>query len=90
VEVRFHVVPGARVTADGPRGCTITLPGRGVRVVVDAPLTVSLVTAPDAPVGGWVSRRYHDRQPATTIVARAGTQGRAVLVTRITWGPAGP
>ena len=47
-------------------------------------LEVDVVKGSDEPILGWVSRRYHSKEPGTTIVARCRWTGSVTLDTRMT------
>jgi hypothetical protein len=78
----FHCAEHARVEADGAHGVTIDVERGRVRLDLDPRATITLHTGHDSPIGGWVSRRYHQKSRATTIRAdlpRGVTEARSAL-----------
>ena len=59
-----------------------------VTLEVDARLGVDILTGSDDPIGGWVSRGYHQKVPSTTLIARGRCQGKSSYISRIHVGPA--
>jgi heparinase II/III-like protein len=84
VEAFFHCaeacavepVPGGFAVRRDGRTVTLLFPGAGVS-------DTRLLRASVAPFGGWVSRRFDEKVPATTIVRHAVTAGTATLRTLI-------
>jgi hypothetical protein len=61
--------------------------GRGaVTLVLDPRLTATLLRGSEDPIGGWVSRGYHRKVPATTVVATARWQRTATFRCRVEIG----
>ncbi len=86
-ELRFHLAETCRVVrSDGPCLEIDAGPGR-VRLLLDPQLSIDTLCGPDEPLGGWVSRGYHRKTPATTILGRCRHDGRLVLRTRIELDP---
>lgn len=54
-----------------------------IRLVPQEPVSIQSHRAGDATQGGWISRRFDDKVPATTFVWRNTIQGKAQLRTRI-------
>lgn len=81
VELYFHFAETSAVRDVASRAIAVGCGGAAVTLTVDAPLTLSLVPASDAPEGGWVSRGYHRKAPAPVAVARAVISGPASLTT---------
>jgi hypothetical protein len=68
----------------GPEGRFRILWSTGaVTIVPDGQLELSVVPRSDAPSGGWVSRGYHRKTPATLLVARAQSTGLASFRMRL-------
>ena len=61
----------------------IRVAGEHIVMTFDPRLDVKLVKGSVAPIAGWVSRGYHRKNPATSIIARARTHGDATFVTRV-------
>lgn len=78
--------------------CEVTLEGRSavstdgiveVRIDVDEDARAQLLRGSEEPIGGWVSRSFRVKTPATTLVYRSEVVGEAVLRTRIRVGVRG-
>ncbi|HEY6863999.1 MAG TPA: heparinase II/III-family protein, partial [Burkholderiales bacterium] len=84
VEAFFHCHEACAVEPV-PGGFALRRDGRTVMLLFpDAGVSdTSVLRASVDPIGGWVSRRFDDKVPATTIVRRATTAGNAVLRTLI-------
>jgi hypothetical protein len=84
VEIFFHGAPEAHAlpTADGFR---LARAGRAIHIHwPDMPgAQVQALRARTAPIAGWASRRFDRREPAPTLVWRAGVAGDCVLRTVI-------
>jgi hypothetical protein len=79
----FHFSEGCRLSeGTGPERLVLVA---GLRLVIetDPRLATSVLCGSEQPIGGWVSRGYHRKTKAPTLVARASVLGPASLVTRI-------
>ena len=83
VALAFHAAETADVEQVGPRCFEIRVEGGTVRLTLDAALSVERLQGSEPPRGGWVSRGYHRRLPATTLVGRARSRGPQTLVCRL-------
>jgi len=82
--LRFHVAEDVAVLDAGDNRYELHLHAGGkVTIELDPALTVEVVRAAEDTIGGWVSRGYHQKAPASTIVARRRTRGMASLITRL-------
>jgi len=83
VRIFFHVAEDCIVDMVGPFKIRI-LTGSSVIVLdVDPELAINLVSGSEAPIRGWVSRGYHQKNSTTTIVAGGRTKGNAKFRFRI-------
>ena len=88
--VRFHLAEHCRVAARDGNRIEIRVADRGVVILeMDSRLAVDTLHGSTAPIGGWVSRGYHRKTPATTLVGRAECAGDTVFVCRIEVLPPG-
>jgi hypothetical protein len=88
--VRFHLAEHCRVAARDGNRIEIRVADRGVVILeMDSRLAVDTLEGSTAPIGGWVSRGYHRKVPATTLVGRAECAGDTVFVCRIEVLPPG-
>ena len=85
--VCFHLAEGCAVAREGGDRWRIQVGGGVVTLVLDPALSVEAVAAGEFPIGGWVSRGYHRKVPATTLVGRCRLEQNAPLVCRIEVGP---
>ncbi|HET6426990.1 MAG TPA: alginate lyase family protein [Phycisphaerae bacterium] len=89
VAVFLHLTEHCRVSA-GEGGRFDVETGAGTIVIqFDAQLNVEGSTGSTDPPAGWVSRGYHRKAEATTLVGRCRTAGPASLLTRIEIGQPG-
>lgn len=86
IRLHFHVSEQAQVTRDGEAAFIIRLQGGEVRLLLDPRLAVSTAEAAGPDRGGWVSRRYHHRHPATVIAGSIQTSAPTTLVCRLEFG----
>jgi hypothetical protein len=86
IEMAFHVSERATVRRLGGHRFEIVTPGGSVELIVDARTEPSLVEAGTEQHGGWVSRGYHRRSPAATIVASMTSSGPVELESRMLVG----
>jgi hypothetical protein len=84
VELFFHCGERCRVDMR-PNGCAITSGGRTLRLSLPqlARARARVLRGSLAPLGGWVSRRFDEKERAPTIVWRARISGDVVLRTEI-------
>jgi hypothetical protein len=85
LELFFHLSEGCRLAAgSGPRRVA-EVAGLELGIELDPRLCVEALVGSEAPIGGWVSRGYHRKTPAPTLVGRARLPGSSTLVTRFTF-----
>lgn len=81
--VCFHTAETVLVTARGPREFALCF-GAGTAVLrFDEGLEVSQRRGSERPIAGWVSRGYHRRSPATTLMGRTTSRGPRRIVCRL-------
>jgi hypothetical protein len=83
VAIFFHFSEGCRVSEGSGPARDVTVAGRHLRFETDSRLALSVLLGSERPIGGWVSRGYHRRVEAPTLVARGRFRGPATLVTQI-------
>jgi hypothetical protein len=82
VEVLWHFAEACEVTLEGGRA----IARRGnIRLDIQLPhdMRCELVRGREAMPLGWVSRRFDQRAPTTTLLVQGATRGNARLVTRL-------
>ncbi len=72
---RVHPLPGNRFRVDAGR--------QQVDVFCDARLNLSLVRGQEHPIGGWISRAYHQKLPAFSLAGVCDVNRKLHLKTRI-------
>lgn len=75
VRIFFHVAEDCVVCQDGVSRIRIRAGHSTVVLDVDSALAVTFVKGNEAPIGGWVSRGYHRKCPATTIILSGKASG---------------
>jgi hypothetical protein len=82
VEIFWHFAAGCDVTLDGDR---VTARASGAQVTMQLPqgMRCELVRGRETPPLGWVSRRFDQRTPSSTLVVAGTVRGNARMVTRI-------
>lgn len=86
LRLHFHLAEHARLTRDGDTSFTIRLQGGDVRLLLDPRLSVTTAEGAGPDQGGWVSRRYHHRAPATVIAGSLRSSAPVTLVSRLEFG----
>jgi len=81
----LHFAEHCRVAAVTGGAYTVAWPGGEGVLEVDPSLEVRLLIGSEDPIAGWVSRGYHDRRPATTLVGRRQWSGNLRLRTCMRW-----
>ncbi len=81
VALYWHVGPACGVHPRD-RAFLIRFAGRCVGLETDALLTSHVLTGSSEPIGGWISRGYHRKSPATTIVSTALIKGTTTFASR--------
>jgi uncharacterized heparinase superfamily protein len=69
------------------RAWEVAVAGRLIAVETDPRLTHRVLLGSEQPIGGWVSRGYHRKAEAPTLVGRGRVPGPATFVTRIAVSP---
>lgn len=84
--VYFHVSEECEVSAHGSNQYQIRAGGGTVTLEVDRRLSVRTLRGSEDPLGGWVSRGYHQKVPAVTLAAVGAFEGCASFVSRVRIG----
>jgi hypothetical protein len=82
VEVCFHLAENCQVQQVSPASLEITVGTSKVLLEFDPRLTVQVQRGSTEPLTGWVSRGYHRKAPAYTLVGRCQVEGSVSLVCR--------
>jgi hypothetical protein len=88
IAVYFHLAEDCRVAQVRPDTFQIRSTGGEVTLSLDSRFRVDLLNGAEDPIGGWVSRKYHVKVPATTIVARVRCEGNTAFTSRVYVGTA--
>jgi hypothetical protein len=86
VALYFHLAEACALLREGERAYRLTVGGRSLRLCFDPRLAVRSLSASLDPIAGWVSRGYHLKSPATTLVASARCTGDARFECRLELG----
>jgi hypothetical protein len=90
IAIRFHLSEHCRVASRDRNRLEIQVADRGLVVMdLDSRLTVETLVGSHSPIAGWVSRGYHRKVPATTVVGRADLAGTETFVCNLEVLPAG-
>jgi hypothetical protein len=86
VEIFFHLAEHCTATVVSADQVGISLPGGELTLAVDPRLELTLLAGSESPKGGWVSRGYHRKAPASLIIAAGTCSGNAVFRSTISIG----
>ena len=86
IAVYFQVAENCRVARGPNNEFTIHVGPGAVRLILDGRLTVQTLSGSADPIGGWVSRGYHQKAPSATLVGRCRTQGMATFISQLRLG----
>jgi uncharacterized heparinase superfamily protein len=75
IAICFHLAENCCASVVSPDTIRIALPEGKINLTVDPRLKLTLLLGSESPKGGWVSRGYHHRVPAPTIVAEGECRG---------------
>lgn len=89
IAIYFHMAEGCKLLSVGENTCHILAGNGAVALQLDPGLRVETYSGSENPIAGWVSRGYHHKAPATTIVARGMVDGNRTLASNIRIGSAG-
>jgi hypothetical protein len=79
IEVYFHIAEGCTVERAAPQTLVLHAKAGQVTMRLDPRLTVDTLVGSTDPIGGWVSRGYHQKSPTTTVVGRCEFTGALCL-----------
>jgi len=85
IALHFHLADHCEARADGADSHLVDIRFRAgrARLRLDPSLMVTLTKGADAPEGGWMSRGYHRRTPATIVSGTIRSKGPITLKTRL-------
>ncbi len=86
VALHLHLAEHCRLDPRGPNSFHVDTGAGAVRIEMDERLTVEVLEGSENPIGGWVSRGYHCKAPAVTLVGRCTVEIPTSLVCRIEVG----
>ncbi len=84
--IYFHFAEHCAVRLTAPRQVAIDVGAGNATLVLDPHLNLEILCGCVEPKGGWVSRGYHRKVPATTIVGRCASDGPVTLTCRVEMG----
>lgn len=86
VELFWHFAEACAVRAEGGAVHAENGPVAVVLRMVEGDFALSLLRGSEAPIAGWISRRFDEKQPITTAVWSGPVSGRTVLRTTLAIG----
>ena len=86
VELYFHLSEHCRIVRANANRYEIDLEPQRIVLEIDGRLSTETLTGSTDPIGGWVSRGYHQKVAGTTLVASCRSAGKLSLVTGIEIG----
>lgn len=86
ISVIFQLSEQCTASQIAPNRIEIALKEGLAALEVDPRLVIKLLRGSENPMGGWVSRRYHRRVPATMIIAEGMTRGNDSFRCRVQIG----
>ncbi|MES2159786.1 MAG: alginate lyase family protein [Pseudomonadota bacterium] len=82
IALHWHFAEGCRVAAaDG--GVLVLGQRQGLRMRCDWGDGPALLRGAQAPIAGWISRRFDEKQPTTTVIWRGKVTGTTEIVTEL-------
>lgn len=82
----FHLAEACVLRREDECAYGIMVGGSRMRLSLDPSLEVQSLAGSLDPIAGWVSRGYHRKSPATTLVARARSAANASFECRLAFG----
>jgi hypothetical protein len=82
-EIYWHFSEDCLVTPHGDGTFRVQTGDRLMTMTVDPRFETSLLRGSESPIAGWVSRGYHRKGAATTLVGRVRTQGSTTWTTQL-------
>ncbi|MBN1506435.1 MAG: alginate lyase family protein [Sedimentisphaerales bacterium] len=83
VSLYLHLAEHCVVTSAGENCFLIDIGPGTIELQMDCLLKMELLRGSDDPIGGWVSRGYHQKEPAATLVGRCVCEGHGSLTCRV-------
>ncbi|MBN1227760.1 MAG: alginate lyase family protein [Deltaproteobacteria bacterium] len=83
VEVYFHLSEHCRLSKLESNTATTDINDGIVFLELDPAFTVTTLKGSENPLGGWISRGYHQKVPSTTIVGRSVSNGNTLFLCRV-------
>lgn len=65
--------------------CFISLDSQCIVLSIDSQLTLSSLQSCTEPIGGWLSKAYHQKTPCVTIIATGNISSSQKFVSQVTW-----
>jgi len=86
VRIYFHFAEHCKATPAGENRYRIDVGSGAVEIELDSRLSTEVLEGGEDPIGGWVSRGYHQKTASTMLVGRCVSDGEMSLVCRIEIG----
>jgi hypothetical protein len=86
IALYFHLSELCSLVSMQQNRCEISIPSGRVTIELDPALALNALTGSEEPITGWVSRGYHRKIPATTIIGRTTCHGSNMFVSYVKIG----
>ena len=83
IEIFFHLAEHCIVKPAGENRFAVDVGPGTVEIELDPCLSVEALNGSEAPIFGWISRGYHQKQASTTLVGRCTATSETRLVCKI-------
>lgn len=85
VTIYFHLSEFVDVLDVNVDGCIMKLGDIRIELLFDSRMKFSMVKGENAPIGGWLSRGYHQKTPINTLIATAEITGTTEFTSKLVW-----
>lgn len=86
IGIYFHLSEECVISNRQSNRYEIDVKGRKVIIEIDLNLPTEISAGSENPIGGWVSREYHQKVPSTSIIGRGICHGDTSFVCRVIMG----
>ena len=86
IAILFHFAEDCVLNPTGRNHYRVDVGPASINIELDTLLQVESFEGSTDPIFGWVSRGYHQKQPATTLIGRCVCEGKISLVCKVNIG----
>lgn len=83
ITICFHLSETVSLSQIGSNIFELKVNPRGLRFELDSGLKVHLFRGEDNPIWGWMSKGYHQKVPALSIIGQAISEGRNTYTCKV-------